>query len=55
MTRRTSCLLPIGFSACMIGLFLWTLDQQVLWAIGGFAVLLLCWARSDKTEDDRNE
>ncbi|MET9262364.1 hypothetical protein [Amycolatopsis sp. NPDC004079] len=46
--------MPIGFAAAMIGLFLWTLDHQVMWMVLGFTVTILCWVRSNATDDDAN-
>lgn len=53
--RRTGCYATVGFIAAMAGLFFWTLDHHVVWAILGLGVLLLCFVLSDATGSDNDE
>lgn len=48
------CALPIGFVAFMIGLFVWTINHEVFWAILGFVIMILLWTRPKATNRDQS-
>jgi hypothetical protein len=51
---RTGFYAGLGFITQMTGLFLWTLTNEVMWAVLGTIALILCFARSDDTNGDNS-
>lgn len=53
--HEVGCALPFGFIAFMIGLFVWTVNHQVWWAVLGFVIMMCFWVRPKATDRDQNQ